>query len=49
MYDFSFLGKFDVVGIANGAIEEAVGAVSALRLHVHSDSENWAILSEVCI
>lgn len=40
-------GKFDNVGIATGTPDEMIGRVSALRLQVHSESDNWAILSEV--
>lgn len=40
-------GKFDNVGIASGLVDENMGRVRALRLHVHSESSNWAILSEV--
>ncbi|ENN72535.1 hypothetical protein YQE_10875, partial [Dendroctonus ponderosae] len=34
-------------GIARGSVDDALGRIQALRLNVHSDSENWAILSEV--
>lgn len=40
-------GKFDSSGIATGVVDESIGKVKALRLNVHSESENWAILSEV--
>jgi alpha-1,3-mannosylglycoprotein beta-1,4-N-acetylglucosaminyltransferase A/B len=40
-------GKFDSVGIATGVPDESIGKIQALRLHVHSESDNWAILSEV--
>lgn len=43
------LGKFDVLGVAEGMIDRRLGRVSVLRLTVHSESENWAILSEVKI
>lgn len=46
---FIIVGKFDVVGIAEGTPDESIGRVSALRLHVHSESDNWAILSELHI
>lgn len=46
---FIVVGKFDVVGIAEGTPDEIIGRVSALRLHVHSESDNWAILSEIHI
>ncbi|XP_065171770.1 alpha-1,3-mannosyl-glycoprotein 4-beta-N-acetylglucosaminyltransferase B-like [Atheta coriaria] len=43
------VGKFDSVGIATGNPNENIGRVSALRLYVHSESDNWAILSEIHI
>lgn len=46
---YIILGKFDNVGIATGTPDEMIGRVSALRLHVHSESDNWAILSEIQI
>lgn len=42
-----FLGKFDGTGVAKGSVDPILGKLQSLRLHVHSDSENWAILSEV--
>lgn len=35
------------MGIATGNPDESIGKILALRLHVHSESDNWAILSEV--
>ncbi|XP_076262886.1 alpha-1,3-mannosyl-glycoprotein 4-beta-N-acetylglucosaminyltransferase a [Rhynchophorus ferrugineus] len=46
---FVIVGKFDHVGIASGVVDEMFGKIKAVRLHVHSDSENWAILSEIHI
>lgn len=43
------LGKFDVLGIAEGTVDRRLGKISVLRLTIHSESENWAILSEVKI
>ncbi|EFA00960.2 alpha-1,3-mannosyl-glycoprotein 4-beta-N-acetylglucosaminyltransferase B [Tribolium castaneum] len=43
------VGKFDSVGIATGVPDESIGKIQALRLHVHSESDNWAILSEIHI
>ena len=34
-------------GVAEGEIEEALQPISALRLVVHSDSDVWALLTEV--
>lgn len=39
------VGQFNSAGVAKGNV--ALGRIKALRLHVHSDSDNWAILSEV--
>lgn len=39
------VGQFDSGGIAKGTLN--LGRIKAMRLHVHSDSDNWAILSEV--
>lgn len=41
-------GEFDDMGIAEGHVDGGLGAVKSLRLSVHVDSDNWAILSEVC-
>jgi len=41
------IGKFDVLGVAEGTVDRGLGKVSVLRLTIHSESENWAILSEV--
>jgi len=41
------IGKFDVLGVAEGIVDRGLGKVSVLRLTIHSESENWAILSEV--
>jgi alpha-1,3-mannosylglycoprotein beta-1,4-N-acetylglucosaminyltransferase A/B len=42
-------GKFDGMGVAEGAVDPQLGAVKVLRLNVHSESDNWAILSEVSV
>lgn len=42
-------GKFDVLGVAEGTVDRRLGKVAVLRLTIHSESENWAILSEVKI
>lgn len=39
------VGEFDSNGLAEGQVR--LGLVKALRLRVHSDSDNWVILSEV--
>lgn len=45
---FLIVGSFDSLGVAEGVLDTRLGRVREVRLHVHSDSENWAILSEVC-
>lgn len=44
---FLIIGSFNEFGIAEGTIEAKIGKIKEIRLHVHTDSENWAILSEV--
>lgn len=46
---FLIVGSFNEFGIAEGTIEAKIGKIKEIRLHVHTDSENWAILSEVCV
>ena len=40
-------GGFDDLGMAEGSIDASVGPVRILKLRVHAESDNWAILSEV--
>lgn len=48
LHTHAFLtGEFDDMGIAEGDVDEGIGAVKSLRLNVHVESDNWAILSEV--
>lgn len=44
---FLIIGSFNAMGLAEGVVDSRVGKLRELRLHVHSDSENWVILSEV--
>ncbi|XP_072396467.1 alpha-1,3-mannosyl-glycoprotein 4-beta-N-acetylglucosaminyltransferase B isoform X2 [Diabrotica undecimpunctata] len=44
---FIIVGKFDSTGIASGSLNNSIGKISSLRLNVHSESDNWAILSEI--
>lgn len=46
---FLIIGNFNALGIAEGNIDSKIGTIKEIRLHVHSDSENWAILSEIYI
>ncbi|CAH1992967.1 unnamed protein product [Acanthoscelides obtectus] len=41
--------KFDSAGVAQGSLDESIGKIQVLRLNVHSESDNWAILSEIHI
>lgn len=41
------VGGFNSFGIAEGALDPKLGKIKSVRLHVHNDSENWVILSEV--
>ncbi|XP_039287074.1 alpha-1,3-mannosyl-glycoprotein 4-beta-N-acetylglucosaminyltransferase B isoform X2 [Nilaparvata lugens] len=43
------VGKFDIKGMAEGSVNRKLGAIQELRLTIHSDSDNWAILSEMHI
>ncbi|XP_040904651.1 alpha-1,3-mannosyl-glycoprotein 4-beta-N-acetylglucosaminyltransferase B-like [Toxotes jaculatrix] len=45
---FIIIGAFEN-GVAEGEIQEALQPISALRLVVHSDSDVWALLSEILI
>lgn len=44
---YIIIGKFNTLGIASGSVDRNLGKISAMRLTVHSESENWVILSEV--
>ncbi|KAK7073588.1 Alpha-1,3-mannosyl-glycoprotein 4-beta-N-acetylglucosaminyltransferase B, partial [Halocaridina rubra] len=44
--DYVIVGEFDDMGVAEGSIDTNLGEIQSLRLSVHIDSENWAILSE---
>ncbi|CAD7076635.1 unnamed protein product [Hermetia illucens] len=46
---FLIIGSFNEFGIAEGVVDPKIGTIKEIRLHVHSDSENWAILSEIHI
>jgi len=48
-YILSFSGKFDAMGMAEGAVDPQLGPIKVMRLNVHSESDNWAILSEVSV
>lgn len=44
---YIIVGQFDTMGVAEGTVNSQLGRIRTLRLSVHSDSENWAILSEI--
>lgn len=44
---YLIVGNFDTMGVAEGSIDLKIGAIKEIRLHVHGDSENWALLSEI--
>ncbi|BET00575.1 N-Acetylglucosaminyltransferase-IV (GnT-IV) conserved region [Nesidiocoris tenuis] len=46
---FVIIGKFDNMGLADGPVDRKLGPIKELRLVVHSESDNWAILSEILI
>ncbi|XP_015602515.1 alpha-1,3-mannosyl-glycoprotein 4-beta-N-acetylglucosaminyltransferase B [Cephus cinctus] len=46
---YVIIGRFDAMGIAQGTVDRKYGKISVLRLTVHSESDNWAILSEIYI
>ncbi|XP_066956391.1 alpha-1,3-mannosyl-glycoprotein 4-beta-N-acetylglucosaminyltransferase A isoform X6 [Macrobrachium rosenbergii] len=47
--NFIVIGDFDDMGVAEGKISESFGEIKTLRLSIHVESENWAILSEIHI
>lgn len=46
---FLIVGSFNGFGVAEGNVDNRIGKLRELRLHVHSESENWVILSEVSL
>ncbi|XP_012279449.1 alpha-1,3-mannosyl-glycoprotein 4-beta-N-acetylglucosaminyltransferase B [Orussus abietinus] len=46
---YIIVGKFDSLGVAQGTVDKNLGKIAVLRLTVHSESDNWAILSEIHI
>lgn len=46
---YFIIGNFDETGIATSKDLTSLGKLLALRLYLHSDSENWVILSEISI
>ncbi|XP_069164471.1 alpha-1,3-mannosyl-glycoprotein 4-beta-N-acetylglucosaminyltransferase A isoform X7 [Procambarus clarkii] len=47
--NYVVVGDFDDMGVAEGTIDESFGTIKSLRLNVHVESDNWAILSEIHI
>ncbi|XP_058793079.1 alpha-1,3-mannosyl-glycoprotein 4-beta-N-acetylglucosaminyltransferase B [Phymastichus coffea] len=46
---YIIIGRFDSLGVARGTVDKKLGKIAVLRLTVHSESDNWAILSEINI
>jgi hypothetical protein len=44
---YLIVGSFNAFGLAEGSVDNRIGKLRELRLHVHTESENWVILSEV--
>lgn len=44
---YLIIGSFNAFGMAEGSVDVRIGKLRELRLHVHTESENWVILSEV--
>lgn len=44
---YLIVGSFNPFGVAEGAVDVRIGKLREVRLHLHSESENWVILSEV--
>jgi alpha-1,3-mannosylglycoprotein beta-1,4-N-acetylglucosaminyltransferase A/B len=44
---YLIIGSFNAFGMAEGSVDNRIGKLRELRLHVHTESENWVILSEV--
>uniref|UniRef100_A0A1B0GD15 Alpha-1,3-mannosyl-glycoprotein 4-beta-N-acetylglucosaminyltransferase B n=1 Tax=Glossina morsitans morsitans TaxID=37546 RepID=A0A1B0GD15_GLOMM len=44
---YLIIGGFDAIGLAEGFVDPKIGAIKEIRLHIHGDSENWALLSEI--
>lgn len=44
---YLIVGSFNGFGVAEGSLDNRIGKLRELRLNVHSESENWVILSEV--
>jgi len=44
---FVVLAAFDENGVAEGTVRPEWGAVSAVRLSIHTGSDNWLIISEM--
>ncbi len=42
------VGKFDESGLAEGNIDwHTLGSVQRLRVNIHSNHQNWVVMSEV--
>jgi hypothetical protein len=44
------VGKFDESGLAEGNIDwHTLGTVQRLRVNIHSNHQNWVVMSEVIL
>ncbi|KAJ1524799.1 hypothetical protein ONE63_009671 [Megalurothrips usitatus] len=46
---FVVVGQFDSMGVSEGTVDFTLGPIAVMRLLIHSESDNWAILSEILI
>ncbi|KAE8750985.1 hypothetical protein FOCC_FOCC002413 [Frankliniella occidentalis] len=46
---FVVVGQFDGMGVCEGNVDFTLGPISVLRIYIHSESDKWAILSEILI
>lgn len=46
---FVVVGQFDGMGVCEGNVDYTLGPITIIRLYIHSESDNWAILSEILV
>ena len=46
---YYIVGLFDDKGFVESAVPDSLGKIDVLRIHFHSKSENWVILSEASL
>ena len=47
--NYFVIGWFNKDGLADFPLSPDLGVVTSVRISVHKASENWVIISEVCI